>query len=104
VIDVLFAQLRGVAEGWSREAARRRQISAVDPVADALSHCASELGEQLRQLDTDTAYLSVEDYARTQRVTPQTVRNWIRHGDLEAIRTERGVYRIRRDQRRRKSA
>jgi excisionase family DNA binding protein len=103
MIDAVFAQLRGVAEGWSREATRRRQISAVDPVADALTHCASELGEQLRQLDADTALLSVEDYAAARHVTPQTVRAWIRHGELEAVRTERG-YRIRRVARRRKSA
>jgi len=104
MIDEAFAQLRGVANGWAQEAARRREISGVDPVADTLTHCASELEELVRELDADLAMISVEDYARAHHVTPQTVRNWIRDGELPAVQTERGHWRIRRDARRKKSA
>jgi DNA-binding transcriptional MerR regulator len=38
----------------------------------------------------------VDDYAHQKLVTPQTVRNWIRRGQLPAERTAKG-YRIARD-------
>lgn len=104
MIDAVFAQLRGMAEAWTREAARRRQISGVDPVADTLGHCATELAQQLLELEADMGFLSVEDYARLHKVTPQTVRTWIRDGELPAVRTDRGAYQIRRDAKRKRSA
>jgi excisionase family DNA binding protein len=103
MLDAMFAQLRAVADGWTTEAARRREISRTDPVADALEHCASELADQVAALVTDTYYLTVEDFARLNGVVPGTVRAWIKRGELRAIATESG-WKIRRDERRKKRA
>jgi excisionase family DNA binding protein len=103
VLDAMFGQLKSVVDGWQGEATRRRQISTIDPVADALEHCASELADQVAALLNDTYYLTVEDYARLNGVVPGTVRAWIKRGELTAIATERG-WKIRRDEKRRKRA
>lgn len=102
-LDGTFAQLRAVADGWEQEAKRRRQLTNIDPAADVLEHCASELRDQVASIAADTYYLTPEDYARAHHVTAQTVRTWIKRGELAAVVTERG-YRIRRDERRRKGA
>jgi excisionase family DNA binding protein len=103
VLDAMFGQLQSVAAGWTTEAERRRQISKVDPIADALEHCASELTDQVAALVNDTYYLTVEDYARLSGVVPGTVRAWIKRGELRAITTE-GGWKIRRDERRKRRA
>ena len=100
MIRAVFASFRAVAEGWQAEAARRRKISATDPVADSLAYCAGELLSQVAQLSSDTAWLSVADFAQLSRVTPQTVRTWIRKGTLEAVATP-GGWMIRREARHR---
>lgn len=103
VLDAMFAQLRSVADGWKAEAVQRRRFTQTDPVADTLDHCASELADQVAAINSDTYYLSTEDYARLNDVTAPTVRHWIKTGELRAIETD-GGWRIRRDERRRKRA
>ncbi len=46
----------------------------------ACSHRASAASE----LQQDSTWIGVEDYAALRDVTPQTVRNWIRRGELKA--------------------
>ncbi len=96
MIEALFGSLRALGDGWRAEAARRRRISATDPVADTLEHCAGELHAHVHELDGDTVWLGPEGYAELHHVTAQTVRNWIRHGELDATRTAAGAWRIRR--------
>ena len=103
MIDALFAQIRAFADSWTGEASHRREISAIDPVADTLDHCASRLRGYVAELDQGLAYVSPEEYGAAHGVTPQTVRKWIRDGELEAVMTEGGAYKIRRDARRRKT-
>lgn len=100
-----IATAKAVARAWKDEATRRRRLSAHDAVADALDYCAAELVEGLRQYEDPTAMLSVEAYAEMHGVTPQTVRNWIRGGELDARNTGRR-WEIPRgaERRRRKSA
>ncbi|MBK8002408.1 MAG: helix-turn-helix domain-containing protein [Gemmatimonadetes bacterium] len=101
MLDQLFAATREVAGRWAAEAAERRRISATDPVADTLEYCAGKLLERLHSLDQETEWLSTEDYAVMKGVTPQTVRNWIRRGELRALRAGLG-FRIRRTEERRR--
>jgi len=96
VIDVLFGTIRAVAHGWRDEAVRRRRITQTDPVADTLEHCASEVEDQVQDLEAGAHFVTVEDYAELTGKTPQTVRSWIRRGRLQAVSTKHGL-RIRRD-------
>lgn len=104
ILDEIFAQLRAVTQAWSQQAENIRKISGVDPVAETLSYCASEMDELLRQIDAGVSLLTVHDYARAHHVTPQTIRTWIRSGELEAVRNASGLWRIRRDARRKRAS
>ena len=84
ILDAVFAANRAVAEAWQSEAERRRKIATADPVADTLDFCAGEILTQLNELQQDSTWIGVEDYAALHDVTPQTVRNWIRRGELKA--------------------
>lgn len=84
------------------EANRRRQISKVDPVADAIEHIATDLSQRIELARlAEGEWLSVEDYAAQPDVnrTAQTVRAWIRAGQLAAKPTGRG-YLIRKGEKR----
>lgn len=94
-----IAAAKGLATAWRGEAEQRRRISRHDPVAETLDYCAAELLEQMRQLDAPGAAATVEQYAADHGVTPQTCRNWIHRGELDAVRTPHG-WRIPRTARR----
>lgn len=87
-----------IAGTWRTEAAERRRISALDPIADTLDYCASELQLRVREIEHATEEVTPEQYARAQGVTVQTVRTWIRTGRLQARETSKG-YRIAKDAR-----
>lgn len=95
--NLVLTTAEGAARGWRQEAEKRRAISAVDPVADTLEYCAGELAARLAEAASADVGLTVEQYAGLPEVdvTPQTVRNWIRRGELAAIETPKG-YRIAR--------
>ena len=94
-----IAAVTALAESWREEAARRRQLSKHDPVADALVYCADEAKVTLAPFTAPDAVLTVEQFAADQGVTPQAVRNWIHRGELPATKTPHG-YRIARAARR----
>lgn len=98
--DVVVSAVVGVTRTWADEAKKRRAISKTDPVADTLEYCAGELESRLRAVQDDNR-LSVEQYAKLPHVdvTPQTVRGWIRTGQLQALDTPKG-YRIAPDAKR----
>lgn len=75
----------GVAQ-LDAEVARRRGVSTTDPVADGISYAAGEIKTRIRTLTAPGRELSPAEWAAEQdpQVTEQTVRNWIRHGELEA--------------------
>lgn len=93
--NVAIATARTVARDWQLEAQKRRAISKVDQVADTLEYCASELGARLATIEHESEWMTVRDYARQEGVTSQTVRTWIRTGELAATAGAKG-YRIRR--------
>jgi hypothetical protein len=94
----IAAVVKSTATGWRKEAERRRAISGADPVADTLEYCAGEIAARLADV-RDDEYETVEQRAKREGVTPQTVRIWIRANQLAAEGTAKG-YRIRRDARR----
>ena len=77
VLDTAFAAFKGTAADWEAEAERRRKLTKVDPVADVLEYCASELRDQVKEIETDTHWLTVDQYAALHGKAPQTVRGWI---------------------------
>ena len=89
----------GAAKSWSKEAEDRRKISKTDPIADTLDYCASELAARIRAVQSVDEFESVEERAKRDHVTPQTVRIWIRTGQLSAEDGPKG-YRIPRDAKR----
>lgn len=82
MIDFTLAQIRSLAERWQNEVARRRAITRVDPVADAIAYCARDLEESLRQVEESTAMLTPGEFAQLHRTTSQTVTAWCRSGKI----------------------
>lgn len=93
-----LGEVRSVAKAWRDEASKRKGITPTDPVADTLVYCAGELEQRVVMLESDiaTAVQTVEERAAAEGVTPQTVRAWIRNGELTARRGANG-YEIPRD-------
>ena len=94
--DPVIGAVERVAKTWKDEAVKRRGISRSDPVADTLDYCAGELTARLRAIEKDAQLETVEQRAKREGVTPQTVRDWIRKEELPAQHGAKG-YRIPRD-------
>lgn len=92
LVESILANIKGVATGWDQEVERRRKITEMDPVADTLEYTASELKAEVDRLEADFKHLTPEQYAASKGgdVTAQTVRNWIKNGELEAVKGARG--------------
>ena len=99
--DDIVSAVEAVTRTWESEASKRRHISKTDPVADALEYCAGEIVSRVKAVQLSAPGLTVEQYAKLPhvRVTPQTVRSWIRNRQLLAVETPKG-YRISPDARR----
>ena len=93
MLDIIFSAARAQTKTWKEETDRRREITAVDPVADTLEHCAKEMEELLKSLEEGSEWLTPEEYALTVKPRPvsaQTVRNWIHRGELKATDSPSG--------------
>lgn len=77
------------------EVRRRRNVSTVDPVADGIAYAASELKTRVGTLIAPGRELTPAEWGAEQDppVVEQTVRNWIKAGELEARMTSHG-YRV----------
>lgn len=82
--DVIVRKVEATSRTWREEAERRRRISKLDPVAETLEYCAGELATVLKMTTTEHDYFTVEQFAAKEKVTPQTVRAWIRTDQLAA--------------------
>ena len=103
ILDDVLRSVEMLAETWSKETEHRRAVSSVDPVADTLDYVSSELREKVSELRAAKAYLSTEEYAFLNNVSPQTVRRWIKSDQLNAMQLDDGGYRIPRNARRKKA-
>lgn len=100
--DLVESTVRSALKEYGDEARRRRAISKVDPVADALDHVVGDLTQRIENARiADGEWLTVEDYGAQPDVsrTAQTVRAWIRAGQLAAKMTPRG-YMVRKGEQR----
>lgn len=112
MLDTIFAAIKAEAKAWQEEAAQRRTLTSVDAAADALDSCAEKLLKEVHILETESEWLTPEQYGAQHipHVSGQTVRNWIRRGELSAEDTPRGyriarrAQRARHDRRRRSAA
>lgn len=98
--------VRGAISDFRSEAARRRKITAVDPVADTLAHVASDLADRLRHAEHATERLTPEQYGALPHIDakPQTVRKWCRLGQLPGAEHTESGWRIPRDAKRVRAA
>ncbi len=96
MIDELFTRVRTAVADVDAEVAKRRAVSTVDAVADGMAFAAQEFRATLDDIERDTEEISTEQYAELHGVTPQTVGNWIRRGELKATR-EGHAWQIRRN-------
>src|SRR4051812_15568478 len=89
-VDPFVARFEELAKEWASDVARRRRISKTDPAADTLEYCVTAVRALIGELKWTEVRLTVDEYARREGVTPQTVRTWIRAGQLPAIETAKG--------------
>jgi hypothetical protein len=75
-----------------QEVGHRREIAEHDPVAAGIEWAARRLRAAIAVLDNDMQFLTPAQWGAMQpkRIPEQTVRRWIRHGELEAIEGARG--------------
>lgn len=85
MLDVVIAQIRGLAQEWEADAKKQRRISLVNPVADTRAYDASELASLLDQIEKDTEQLTTAQFAKLHKITPQTVTAWAREKKIPAI-------------------
>jgi hypothetical protein len=99
--DAMTDATVGALRQWKREASERRKIAKNDPIAETLDYCAADLEQRLRMAEATEQWITVEAFAAQPDVgvSPQTVRAWIRAGELAAVRGRNG-YHIRRGEKR----
>lgn len=83
--DPLIHGVLDLAEQWEQQAAARElHVPGVpDPVAANLRRNASDIRLRVAEVERDTAYLSVANYARLHGTSEQTVRRLCAAGLLE---------------------
>ena len=83
-----FADVVALLEKWGTRATTRREDHPVDAVADTYDRAAGELQLALAAAQARTRRLTPAEYAALPHVdvTPQTVRNWCRDGELPDAR------------------
>lgn len=92
VDGVIVKRVQHTLQSLRQRAVERRKASQVDPVADAIDYCVGELEETLTTASEETRLLTPAQYAAHVQppVNVQTVRRWIRDGELAAIDGTRG--------------
>ncbi len=85
-------EIDGGIEQLDEEVSRRRRISNVDPVADGIAYAVAEMKTRVATVSAPGRELSPSEWGAEQDppVVEQTVRNWIRAGELEARVGPRG--------------
>lgn len=78
---------------WEAEVARRLEIAASDPVAQGIAWAAGRLRASIAQLADASRLLTPEEWGalQTPRVSAQSVRRWIRRGELESVQAAQGA-------------
>jgi hypothetical protein len=90
MLDTIFSSLRAQVATLQLEIERRKKISTADPVADGMAFAVSEFAESVRLLESESEWLTPDQYGELHQVCGQTVRNWIARGELKAEPTAKG--------------
>lgn len=87
---------RAMADAWEAEAAAResRAPGVPDPVAASMRTQAADLRAKIEEVERESAYLTVPEYAARHDVSEQSVRRWCLAGELNAERSLGGDWRI----------
>ena len=75
-----------LAENWEVRANQLAQYEPSNPTARTLRTNAQELRASLASIEDDDGLVTVAEFARMHAVTPQSVRAWIRSGELDAVK------------------
>lgn len=86
------AHFEAEAEKLEAEVHHRREVTAHDPVAAGIEWAAKRLRRAIVQLDNEHQFLTPAQWGAMQpkRVPEQTVRRWIRNGELASVPGARG--------------
>lgn len=96
MLETIFTAMRTLAAEMEAEATSRRRLTPGDAAAEASDYWASLLRARVAELEQDAETLTPAQYATLHGVTEQTVRNWIRRGELVADGDAASGYRIAR--------
>jgi excisionase family DNA binding protein len=88
--DPLVLAVVEVAASWERESEQRRARTPSDPAAETLQSCAVELRERIAQVERDTSYLTVDQYAASTGVSASTVRRLCARGLIDGAERDVG--------------
>ena len=80
--------IREFVKTVSQDVEKRQSEWAEDPFARGMQKAATDLSKLLDSIETRT--LTVDEFAEKHDVAPQTVRRWIRKGQLPAENTPHG--------------
>lgn len=86
-------ELEEGARQLEAEVSRRRTMSVTDPVADGISYAVSEFRARMGTLLAPGRELTPAQWGAEQDppVVEQTVRNWMKHGEIEYREGPRGA-------------
>lgn len=94
MLDMVLERVRALATEMRTKATERRQLHPVDAAADTCVFWALRVEALVEELAAGAETLSPEQYAALHGVSPQSVRNWSRAGELAATRGADGHWRI----------
>jgi hypothetical protein len=96
-VSALASSSERLAQKWTDEAARRREVSAHDVSADVFLYCATALLETIKTASADDEPLSPAEFGALSHVNKSAsqVRRWCQLGQIECDKVGRD-YRIRR--------
>ena len=86
----LLHELIETASAWESDVAKRREITAVDPVADTRAYDARQLRELADRIAKSNEELNTADFAKLHKTSPQTVVRWIHAKKIPGRHTAQG--------------
>lgn len=82
MLAIIPTSLRDMPGRWRSLVRERRQLTSVDPAADALELAAKELEQAIDAAQDESRLLTTTEYAKVRRVGAGTVRKWCLRGEL----------------------
>lgn len=103
--NVFLEAAEQLADAWETEASQRKLRTPNDPAADAIASCASDLRVRMADVDRDSAFMTVVQYAGQHGVHESSVRRWCMAGEIPGAQKDANDdWRIPRDAKRQRTA